>query len=114
MRLIDADALYKEFENGYNDSHCKSLMGGDYWCGHEDGIDWGLGKIDRAPTVADVAPIRQGHWDQMCYHGGILDGTENDKCSVCGFERVVSDRRLKVRFNYCPNCGAKMVEEVEA
>lgn len=45
------------------------------------------------PTV-DAVPVAHGHWI-------------NDSCSRCGFEISQKTR------SYCPNCGAKMDEEVE-
>ena len=60
---------------------------------------------------ADVAPVRHGRWEAMHYEGGILDGTNFDKCSVCGYERIFEDEKLKTAFNYCPNCGADMREK---
>ena len=54
------------------------------------------------------APVRHGRWVEMHYEGGILDGTNFDRCSVCGYERVFDDPALKTVFKYCPNCGAKM------
>ena len=68
--------------------------------------------IYRTPT-ADVAPVRHGRWEAMHYEGGILDGTNFDKCSVCGYERIFEDEKLKTAFKYCPNCGAKMDEKEE-
>ena len=54
------------------------------------------------PT-ADVAPVRHGRW-----------GTHSDRpdsliCSVCncGFNMWKHDPH-----NYCPNCGAKMEEQI--
>ena len=58
--------------------------------------------------AADVAPVRNGRWETMHYEGGILDCTNFDKCSVCGYERVFEDENLKTAFVYCPACGAKM------
>lgn len=57
---------------------------------------------------SDVAPVVHGRWEPMHYDGGILDGTNFDKCSVCGHERVFEDENLKTAFVYCPKCGAKM------
>lgn len=48
--------------------------------------------LREAPTI-DVAPVRHGRWKSY---------TKNlRECSNCGY--VVS-----IRYNYCPNCGAKM------
>ena len=62
----------------------------------------------RYMDAADVAPGRHGRWKEMHYEGGILDGTNFDRCSICGYERVFDDPALKTVFKYCPNCGAKM------
>ena len=56
----------------------------------------------------DVMRVRHGQWEEMHYEGGILDGTNFDRCSICGYERVFDDPALKTVFKYCPNCGAKM------
>ena len=58
--------------------------------------------------AADVVPVVHGQWKEMHYEGGILDGTNFDRCSVCGYERVFDDPAFKTVFKYCPNCGAKM------
>ena len=52
-------------------------------------------------SAVDVAPVRHGRW--RCH--GDCGVTE---CSVCGWsiEEYVGD------YAYCPNCGAKMHEEV--
>ena len=63
--------------------------------------------------AADVAPFCHGRWEAMHYEGGILDGTNFDKCSVCGYERIFEDEKLKTAFNYCPNCGTLMDLEDE-
>ena len=53
--------------------------------------------VHSAPA-ADVAPARHGRWywakDGHC------------KCSVC--EQYATVKRLVVKTNYCPNCGALM------
>ena len=61
-----------------------------------------------AMPPADVMPVRHGRWEAMHYEGGVLDGTNFDKCSACGYERVFENENLKTAFVYCPKCGAKM------
>lgn len=51
--------------------------------------------IDVQPTV-DAEPVRHGHWE---WDGDFI-------CSNCG------ERGHRNKWNYCPNCGAKM-DEVE-
>jgi len=38
-------------------------------------------------------------------HGVKMDGSPRLRCSLCGYG--IGDKR----FNYCPNCGAKVVRE---
>ena len=76
-----------------------------------EGFDRGLDRAQRAildAPAADVAPVVHGRWKEMHYEGGILDGTNFDRCSVCGYEGVFDDPAFKTVFKYCPNCGAKM------
>lgn len=49
---------------------------------------------------ADVAPVRHGRWDK---------GHEMMTCTNCCEQ---FDLYFKNDFNYCPNCGARMDEEV--
>lgn len=44
---------------------------------------------------------RIGKWEYLCH--------QNMKCSECGY--VIAEEDI-VEFHYCPNCGAKMEEEV--
>ena len=88
MRLIDADALLERMKRTNRYFNVKF-------------------DIEEAPTI-EAEPVRHGRWKEMHYEGGILDGTNFDRCSVCGYERVFNDPALKTVFKYCPNCGAKM------
>lgn len=54
-------------------------------------------------TTADVAPVRHGRWAET-----VTDGFLFVSCSACGFKTG------RIDYNYCPNCGAKMDEEVDA
>lgn len=48
---------------------------------------------------ADVAPVVHGRWVQT--KAPFMNECED--CSVCGYRTVWGHR-----YNYCPNCGAKM------
>lgn len=50
----------------------------------------------RAIPAADVRPVVRGRW-ALCLKGEIA-------CTNCG-------SRSKRKTNYCPNCGADMMEE---
>lgn len=47
----------------------------------------------------DVAPVRHGRW--VPTKAPFMNECED--CSVCGYRTVWGHR-----YNYCPNCGAKM------
>ena len=59
-------------------------------------------------SAADVAPVRHGRWISLteCANAGVY-------CSVCNKkvykeDYAWSNKRIKMRSNYCPNCGARM------
>ena len=97
MRLIDADAIIDFIDMGHTRNPLETCFS------ERDVVD----MLESSPTV-DAVPVRHGRWKEMHYEGGILDGTNFDRCSICGYERVFDDPALKTVFKYCPNCGAKM------
>ena len=130
MRLIDADALRTEFQepNDFRDPQ-QTLF-------HITGI-WAA--IDNAPTIepqpCEDAVSRQEAIEAMleAYEDSdakwILEklpsvqpqrkrgkwiGTEGldfPQCSACG--RWLDVLQGDAKLNYCPNCGAEMMEETE-
>lgn len=54
---------------------------------------------------ADVAPVKRGHWIFIHPSKELIDW---EKCSECGYKNFNFSK-----FNFCPNCGAKMYEEKE-
>ena len=59
-------------------------------------VDMAKGTIKLIPS-ADIAPVRHGRWEEC---------GKTWWCSKCGFE-------TGLRWDYCPNCGARMDGEVE-
>ena len=56
------------------------------------------------PTL-DVEPVKHGKWVETVFHNGCT--FDHDMvCSVCGHSGLPE-------YEYCPNCGAKMDEEIE-
>ena len=98
---IEREALLQDIE----DSVCFSAKTGTI-SAEMRGTNKIIDRIKCAPA-ADVEPVRHGRWieyeDEYC--GLFL------KCSICG-EEFVSWEADCARTNYCPNCGAKMDEEV--
>lgn len=88
---IDRDAIYKAFANACTDvleraSEIYYIAGFSY----EHVIE----ILDNIPA-ADVAPVVHGRWKRY--------GRNLGECSNCG-------EIVNIRYNYCPNCGAKMDE----
>ena len=68
------------------------------------GLDVAICELENQPT-ADVVEVKRGEWIDIWE-----DNSYNKfcKCSVCdrwSIKQYASD------MNYCPNCGARMVEE---
>ena len=94
MRLIDADALMRE----YQERICLGVYCAD--CTMTDKVD-GTCLIERwiyaQPTI-DAVEVVHGHW---------IDCDGYRECSRCGWLHAHN------RLNYCPICGAKMDEVTE-
>lgn len=58
--------------------------------------------IDAIPA-ADVAPVRHGRWIWELAD----NGWANHICSECGYTKN-TDIHVRLGYDYCPNCGAKM------
>ena len=108
-RLIDANALMKQFYNYYdcvNEFTSKNGYRGDTLMDYEV-ADMIYDCIENAPTIEAVEVVH-GRWinaqiaanDPFGYYTHEVDVFT---CSVCGVQFDVSECR-----NYCPNCGAKM------
>lgn len=72
------------------------------WLNEYDSVIWHdvMERINKLPTV-EAAPVRYGQWK-----GKPIAGYSTVKCSECG--DVFMENSGK--WNYCPNCGAKMNE----
>ena len=90
------------------DDYADGLHFSDIWEEECDALD--------ALPAADVAPVVHAHWAKE-YTLGWYDGEQNYKliCPACNYSYL--DNHLGAiapkHFNYCPNCGAKMDEEVD-
>lgn len=86
MELISREELLKQIET---DSKGNGGQYGDEWL-----------FIDTINSIPAVEERKEGHW------GYTDDMYETFVCSVCGF-----DTEDYEKYNYCPNCGAKMYED---
>lgn len=85
---------YEEKDWGLFD--CVELPVGKHWDGH---TDEDVERLLSIPT-ADVVPVRHGRWIKPTR----VPDSMLDECSLCGFDCGA------YTFNYCPNCGANMMD----
>ena len=64
----------------------------------------------KGPTREQVEKTR-GEWITKHYVDGILEGTNFDECSKCGYQRVFENPELKTKYMFCPGCGRAMWDE---
>lgn len=75
----------------------------DFWrknYRHQYANDTFLFAIANFPTT-DAAPVVHGHWDGGKGHGYCC-------CSNCRDVYILEEWLVDGKWNYCPNCGAKM------
>ena len=68
----------------------------------EDDFKKAIKKMPKG-IIADVAPVRHGRW---CVDGVYV------VCSVCNRLTLSPIVKMLPTFKFCPNCGAKMDDEV--
>ena len=65
----------------------------------------------RPVSREQVENVWRGEWVTKHYVDGILEGTNFDECSKCGYQRVFENPELKTKYMFCPACGAAMTDE---
>ena len=95
-RYIDADAL--------TDDILKSAVMIDD-TGIQTGYEIAIELIKRQPTI-DAEPVRHGKWIKADSQQYFRKHYPCFTCSECGYRK---DSQKK--WNYCPNCGARMDKE---
>ena len=106
VRLIDANALYREVKTECN-PYGKPTIGFD------DGKKV-LEMINRQPTI-EAEPVKHGTWIDTPVPA---ENTFVAKCSVCGFwqktnceDKTGKHLIHKAVYRYCAGCGARMDAE---
>lgn len=108
MRLIDADRLLGKLKKRRR--HLSDDMQARRIPIYEQLIRTAESKhvSEVVEKMADECePLKHGKWVNGCYCSPVMP--ETDMCSECGLRLVYG-----LNFNYCPNCGAKMDEEVSS
>lgn len=106
MRLIDADALIKNYFD-----RCRTEFEVINHCISDENV---VHIIQNAPTVFDDNAYSQGYKQGTCDSKNdrpqgewIDEGIRGYVCSACGDRLAFSDE-YDYQTNFCPNCGAKM------
>lgn len=98
-RLIDANDLIERLKFKKKISEV----------GLHRGLQSAMSQCDKAPTV-DAVEVVHGRWVVLAE---FVDGYTCASCSVCGEYTYKKGQKGPFRveyakYNYCPNCGAKM------
>ena len=93
MRIIDKDELSRRFDG--------TCVGECACCRYATVTESGCKVIDDMP---EIDPTRHGHWKYKPLWKGA--DAKYCECSVCG-------KPVWWVSDYCPNCGARMDEEME-
>ena len=88
-RLIDANAVLQWLID---------VTDRKEWLVSQYNADWIFGMIDSQPTV-DAVEVVHGRWIDTPHAYGFV----SPRCSVC-----LQFSKYHEKFNFCPNCGAKM------
>ena len=91
MRLIDANAFIFEY--------CMNCGCG---CDVNEECCATVCDLRNAPTV-DAVEVVHGRWEEATEQDEELGEIDSFKCSVCG-------KLSWFETNYCPNCGARMMD----
>lgn len=94
VRLIESDSeVYAEAWNA------------SYEAGFCDGIN----AVLELPS-ADVVEVKHGEWEQkeVFEAKGHVDELQSAFCPVCQRYHTTPYSYYFTRYNYCPNCGARM------
>jgi hypothetical protein len=97
MRLIDADALIDEMQHHLDSTYMSVCSSVEECKARRYEIQYCIDRIEQAGEIS-AAPVVRGEW---------IEHEDEMECPQCGYFWNYCDNDTE-RFNYCPNCGAKM------
>ena len=72
------------------------------------GVNWARNTIADLPS----AEPKTGKWVEVDCHESEKHSVTDMRCSLCGkYASIVLPHRTRCVYNFCPNCGARMVRE---
>lgn len=117
-KYIDAEELlawYDDFRK-----HEREILSENYHKERKDEARIKISTLDKVyfkvqelkDNAADVEEVRHGKWMDGKYFPFIpkkgTQGFQTATCSRCNITQSVNTYQEKVKFNYCPYCGARM------
>lgn len=130
-RLIDGDALYKAMQDAEELAR-KRVLDTESTLPYPNNLNPAytryLAQMDErikakkmvadAPTV-DAVPVKRGYWKTVTmseatgYDPGLSgnDPLYGHVCSVCKHEAHLNEEEEEILSNFCPDCGAILVEK---
>ena len=106
MRLIDADTLMDDIDHTVRFS-CRDGVPSAEMRGANKVID----RINAAPTLSPDEVRGVGKWIEKEVYNleyTTIEQMQSASCSVCGKIHTTPFSYYFSKYNYCPNCGAKM------
>ena len=87
----------------------RNVRGNKILCADEEQII----RFIEAMPAADVRPVVRGKWEQEEIFGvnGNAAEFQSAFCSVCRRYHTTPFSYYFTRYNFCPNCGAVMIED---
>ena len=101
--IEELERLLRHWDDLENGKRC-------FWGYDNEAVALALTAL-RPVSREQVEKVWRGEWITKHYVDGILEGTNFDECSKCGYQRVFENPELKTKYIFCPNCGAPMTDE---
>ena len=94
------------------DCPMKEIYHKAYYCGLIDDFIRGYKRYQERDKRCPLREVKIGHWIKQ--NDDYFDWYECSECEYGSDGEMQYNNEFEVRTNYCPNCGAKMVEPQES
>ena len=98
--IEELERLLRHWDDLENGKRC-------FWGYDKEAVALAL-SAPRPVSREQVEKVWKGEWITKHYVDGILEGTNFDECSKCGYQRVFENPELKTKYMFCPGCGRAM------
>lgn len=94
---ISKEKAIKELREVYENEYPTASGDFDEYASHD------MPNVLRNIPAADVQPVKRGHWIEVT--------PKHSQCSCCEVTCLIAVYPISAHANFCPNCGAKMLEK---